>query len=95
MKIKQIIAIIFIVILMMMTLSACGIYNDKTPEVLYNNRFKEISYCKIDSSTFIMVYYDTETLVMYQIARGDGGKSMSPLYNSDGTLMLYNPPQKE
>lgn len=93
MKIKHVIAVIVIVALVITILFGCNIrtVDDNTTQIPYNNRFKKISHCTIDSSTIITVYYDTETMVLYQLARGDGGKSMSPLYNPDGTLMIYSP----
>ena len=35
--------------------------------------------------------YDPETKVMYILIVNGEGAAMSPLYNQDGTLKLYNP----
>lgn len=40
---------------------------------------------------YTQVLYDPDTLVMYAVVREDDGLAMSVLYNSDGTMKLYNP----
>ncbi len=62
----------------------------------FSNRFKLIGDC--DLTTYkedgyhrnIIVYYDTETKVMYQLVEGHEAGSVSVMYNADGTVMLYN-----
>lgn len=52
------------------------------------HRFELIETCKIGIAATIMVYYDTVTKVMYQ-TRFEGEGHISPIYNPDGTLALY------
>lgn len=40
---------------------------------------------------YTQILYDPDTLVMYAIVRENDALAMSALYNSDGTLRLYNP----
>lgn len=40
---------------------------------------------------YTQILYDPDTLVMYAIVRENDELAMSVLYNSDGTLRLYNP----
>lgn len=46
-----------------------------------------IAISKISSQR---IMYDPETKVMYVLIVNGEGAAMSPLYNSDGTLKLYN-----
>lgn len=51
----------------------------------------EMIYCQdLEQGVRVTLYYDTITKVMYQIA-GDEEHccGICPLYNADGTLMLY------
>lgn len=55
-----------------------------------SERFQYIGSCRVAGDT-ILIYYDTQTKVMYQYIdgyEGIGGPSM--IYNEDGTPMLWN-----
>ena len=59
------------------------------PAPVSKPRFELIETCCLCVAANIMIYYDTTTKVMYQ-ARFEGKGHITPLYNADGTLALYD-----
>lgn len=84
---RRILAIIIALVIMCVSLVGCGVANEEVAPT--NGRFVKVSDEFFDGPNAIVVFYDSETMVMYMTA---GGKNhgFSPLYNADGTLMTYS-----
>lgn len=80
---------IIIVIMTLLALSLVGCSNNNlTGE---NERFTKIEegpFSFFTTGTKYIILYDNETHVEYICLKGNGS-GMSPLYNADGTLMIY------
>lgn len=50
--------------------------------------FEEVSSHTVDH-TYYKIVYDKDTKVKYVIMNGNYQSGISPLYNADGTLQLY------
>lgn len=88
---KKLIAII-VAILLCFILASCGSSKDSTSAFI-SDRFKIISSNElIDTQTNRykeMFLYDTQTKVIYVFVKENYSGGLSPLYNADGTLMIY------
>lgn len=60
-----------------------------TPDL--SNRLELIDSCNLRGDTIVYIYYDTESMVMYQFVDGYKAGGLSVMYNADGTVMLYQP----
>lgn len=54
----------------------------------------EYRFVEINDSYYETICYDRETGVMYVLLRGMGG-GISPLYNADGSVMIYDEFRKD
>ena len=54
------------------------------------DRFESVYGQDLEQGILVILYYDRVTKVMYQFAGGDGACGLCPLYNADGSLMLYD-----
>lgn len=73
-------AIIVVMALLSLSLVGCGKNNSA--------RFTEIESGKISTGTRYVIMYDNETNVEYIRLKGNN-TGISPLYNADGTLIIY------
>lgn len=89
---------LLLTVFMIMSLSSCGVTEDvDNPITTGNSQFVRVS--KVDTSTMFdhlnggiceYIIYDKRTKVMYVCFIGNYRITMSPLYNADGTLMIYD-----
>ena len=97
MNIRKCILVIALIIICSLILSACGsstteaVELDPGPEIHGLVQIGEEQQFK--PQLYQCVMYDPETKVMYTLIyyNSRGGITLSPLYNADGTLRLYNP----
>ena len=89
---KKIIAL-FITIILLMSLCACGRTYEEAENhqgTLSGNYFiiiKEWGDSPTYGSSYIV--YANDTKVMYYIEYGGSSRMITPLYNADGTLQIY------
>lgn len=90
---KKIICI-FLCILLIFTLSACGKKSAATqPGSFFNNSQRFILVDESPNSGIpadVSIYYDSVTGVLYMYIDGCYNSGITSLYNSDGSLMLYD-----
>lgn len=89
---------LLLTIFMIISISACGVTEDVDNLITTDNsRFARVS--KVDDRTMFdyadggiceYTIYDKQTKVMYVCFVGHRRMTMSPLYNADGTLMIYD-----
>lgn len=85
---KKILTIILLLLIMLLTVS-CDMQEAPNPEVvkeLKNSRFVMINWSTIGNKPDVYVYVDTETGVAYSTTTQG---SLLPLYNADGSLLVY------
>lgn len=82
---KKIIAIVLSAILICIMLCGCKGSGDRA---FTSNRFEIITY-QHDINYEETILYDRETGVMYVWVREGYGGGLSPLYDSEGNVMLY------
>jgi len=85
---KIIILVVTIIMGAIITLSLCGCQK-KSSTGIETNRFVRVESQDFNFSAYALVFYDKETKVMYVFYKGGYGGGLCPMYNSDGTLMLY------
>lgn len=88
-KIYMIIAIVEITLIMAICLVACG--NTGNNNYGFNIQGTNL-VCIGTKSTFkygYALYYDKSTKVMYMFVKHGYGAGLTPMYNADGTLKLY------
>ena len=87
------IALILIVVLSFVTwLTSCDDIDSITYDIPAENNidtyFTEVAICSTSGGTTKIVY-DNDTKVMYLIISENSGRAITPLYNADGTLKIY------
>ena len=85
---KTIILAITIIICALIVLSLCGCQK-KSSTGIETNRFVRVESQYFNFGAYVQVFYDRETKVMYVFYKSGYGGGLCPMYNSDGTLMLY------
>ena len=90
---KKIFLIVFIIILET-CLFGCGKKGDIKPEPSnYANKYIDLVNIYEDTDNIggmiVRVAYDRETKVLYLITSGNNDSGITPIYNADGTLKLY------
>ena len=85
---KTIILAITIIVCALIALSLCGCHKESSTGI-ETNRFVRVESQDFTFSTYAQVFYDRETRVMYVFYKSGYGGGLCPMYNSDGTLMLY------
>lgn len=76
----------------LIALSLCGCHEkpgEESSTGFETNRFVMVESQDFNLSTYAQVFYDKETKVMYVFCKMGYGGGLCPMYNSDGTLMLY------
>lgn len=88
---KQKLAAILVVIMMCMSLTACGGgYKDiDVKESPIGNKYFDLVYIYEDKTAGTHVGYNRNTGVMYFIYITGYKCSITPIYNADGSLKLY------
>lgn len=87
---KQKISAILAVAMMCMSLTACGGYKDiDTKESPIGNKYFDLVYIYEDKTAGTHVGYDRNTGVMYFVYITSYKCSITPIYNADGSLKLY------
>lgn len=90
---KKIICIFFC-ILLIFTLSACGKSTATQPGSFFDDSPRFILVDQSHNSglaaTTVSIYCDSVTGVLYMYIDGCYNGGITPLYNSDGSLMLYD-----
>ena len=100
MDIRKGLLLITLLIICSLILTGCGNTTTETieldpgrPEVHGLVQIGEIQQFR--KQFYQCMMYDPETKVLYSLivynAQGQGGITLSPLYNADGTLRLYEP----
>ena len=92
---KRIIAILTmatLIVCMLAMFTGCDDVQQENQEPKPNlsDRFEEIDTVFLTNDTYITVYYDKQTGVMYQFIDGYKAGGASVMYNSDGTVMIYD-----
>ena len=83
----RIIAVTLTIILMVLLLSGCAQDYAASDDVrAFGDRFELVSNYHNTEAIFV----DKETGVMYYLLNGIGKAAITPLYNSDGTIMRYD-----
>ena len=80
-RMKRFTAIVLAIVIIV-TLTACTKTEKEDPP--YRSRF-----VIVERTGEWKIAYDRETLVMYSVSRGYAYGNFSPLYNADGSLLLY------
>lgn len=83
--------VIMLVVVNLFLMSGCArgeqpgtVFGDEDRFVLVDSNHNDMGNRDID------IYADTDTGVMYMFVRDAYQAGLSPLYNSDGTLMIYD-----
>ena len=90
MKMKKII-ILFVTIILLISLCACGrTYPEASTqhESFAGDYFTVIKTWSVHANTYRIIYAN-DTKVMYFYADENYGNILTPLYNADGTLQIY------
>ena len=90
--------LILIFLVFIMTADIKKIRRERDYDInLPRNTYKYINIFKVATSENIDIYVDENTKVMYFTVNlfGDGPCGLSPIYNADGTLKLYEDDYKE
>ena len=87
-RIYMIIAIVTIMLIMALCLVACGDTKDDYGFNIQGTNLVCIGTTNSFSSEYAL-YYDKDTKVMYMFVKHGYGAGLTPLYNADGTLKLY------
>ena len=90
---KTLIAVLLLFVLVF-SLTACGVpYEESNKENMYqhgNGYFTTVEEWGGGGSLYYSIVYANDTKVMYFIASGGQCYGITPLYNTDGTLQIYN-----
>lgn len=82
--------IALIMVLGLITLTGCCSGHDTEPAQSYiANKYIDLTTVYEDASHGTEVMYDKNTGVMYLYKYGQPSSFMTPIYNADGTLKLY------
>lgn len=84
---KKIISLIIIGI-MLMSLSSCGTKVSKSDETFFDQFIAIEERSSINDGSCYIVY-DKDTLVMYYYIKDGHRLALSPIYNADGTIKVY------
>ena len=90
--IKSLIITLIIASFVILTFTACSsaIINKDQNKTEEFNRFKYIETVVMTNTSFIEIYYDTETGVVYQyFSHGSYGGASIPIYKANGELVTY------
>lgn len=87
-KIYMIIATVVITLIMAICLVACGNTGNYYGFNIQGTNLVCIG-TSITFSTGYALYYDKSTKVMYMFVKHGYGAGLTPMYNADGTLKLY------
>ena len=88
---KKIIAL-FITIILLVSLCACGrTYEeaDTEPDNLCEGYFTIIKEWGGSGGPYYYIIYANDTKVIYFYEYGGSSRAITPLYNADGTLQIY------
>lgn len=70
-----------------------GVFEDPQKDITVES--SDSTICLLEKSDNYKIYYDKSTLVMYLEIIDSGEKiGITPMYNSDGTIKLYNEENK-
>lgn len=88
--------IVIMVLVLCIGLSACGTKNDSniaasSERPSNSHLFILLEEEYISDGLLQYILYDPQDKIMYTYVHGINGGGLSPLYNKDGTPMLYNP----
>lgn len=97
MRYIKFIALLLTLLLTLSCFAGCDVPNnnennqEKTEQEAYINsiQFQKIKTQKLTNDVYIYIYYDVNTKVMYQFIDGYQAGGLSVMYNSDGSVMLY------
>lgn len=90
---------IFVALLtvLILSLTACGRSAYQKDELINNTLFNQFVIVKHDEYNTMTcdwhdfyIIYDKDTKVMYYLANGFNRAMMSPIYNSDGTVKIWD-----
>ena len=101
MNLKKVFVALILLVMCVCLLSGCNsttstVSDEKNAEPTVET-FVLITSKNVFRDIFQYIMYDPETMVMYTALETDdigAGVSLSPMYNSDGTIRLYNPTDK-
>ena len=82
---------ILIIAIILTIVACCVACGERESELVQENpTLVLIKECWTDTFRYQRVYYDADTRVMYVFIKSDNGGGLSPLYNADGTLRIYD-----
>lgn len=101
MKAKKFFVVLILLVMCVCLLSGCNsttstVSDEKNAETTVET-FVLITSKRVFRDIIQYIMYDPETMVMYSGLGNDdvgAGVSLSPMYNPDGTIRLYNPTDK-
>ena len=88
-KIFMIIAIIASIAILTICLVSCGNTENNYGFNIPGANLVCIGTSSTSNSGWYALYYDKDTKVMYMFVKHGYGAGLTPLYNADGTLKLY------
>lgn len=85
---KRILFIALIVAILVLSLGGCK-QNKQNDDGIDEYRLVPIDSNTSNDYGYQKIYYDKDTRVMYVFVKNGKAGGLSPLYNADGTLRLY------
>ena len=86
---------IIILVLLTLMLTGCETTIYKTNNEVYWDKFIEIEERHHIEYGYLRIVYDKDTKVMYYLIKDTYSRAMSPIYNADGTVMVYEGSEDE
>ena len=86
---------IIILVLITLMLTGCKTTTYKINNEVYWDKFIVIEERYNFDHGRLKIVYDKDTKVMYYLIEDAYERSMSPIYNTDGTIMVYGGNEKE
>lgn len=86
---------IIILVLITLMLTGCETKTYKTNNKVYWDKFIVIEERNNMEYGNLRIVYDKDTKVMYYFTKDTYSKAISPIYNADGTVMIYGGSEDE
>lgn len=80
---------VIILVLTTLMLTGCKTKTYETNNKVYWNKFIVIEERHNFEYGYLRIVYDKDTKVMYYLIRDTYSQAISPIYNADGTFMIY------
>ena len=86
---------IIVLVLMTLILTGCKTTTYKTNNEVYWDKFIVIEERRNIAYGSLSIVYDKDTKVMYYFIESTYNQTVSPIYNADGTVMVYGGSEDE